>query len=471
MDYDISHYTKEDLETMLHLPTNYDISIIDVKCNIMKNKIQGNTSIDETIKHNIISFLDEAKNSLEEGIEPYININQFVALSPEERQKFVSNISPEERQKLVSNLSPMERLTIASNLSPEERQKLASTFQQGSLNLNPTGNFQQAGLNPMELQKLAGNFQQERQKLVSNIQHGALNLHPLERKALASVIQPGTLNPIERKTVAAIVNIDTKFRNNYESTLSSDCSFDLPIRFPNVVTMELSTFEFPTLYYLTSLPGDNNYYFRLEINFVVKYVAIPSEIDNIIDVILYLNKQFKLIGRTDPKFAQLKFGLSVTNPATQSGVVTIENQSTPPIPFTLDFSALTQDNRPLSSNLGWLMGFRKAIYTNQTSYTSEWLANFLSDRYLFLVIDEYVNNKSDTFYSCYTSSLLNKNIIARISLRPNNTLAVVTEPRQYFGQVDLTKLKVQLLDEYGRPILYKNIDYSFCLKLNTVYNI
>ena len=64
MDYDISHYTKEDLESMLHLPTNYDTSIIEVRCSMMKNKIQSNSTIDETLKRNIISFLEEARNFL-----------------------------------------------------------------------------------------------------------------------------------------------------------------------------------------------------------------------------------------------------------------------------------------------------------------------------------------------------------------------------------------------------------------------
>jgi hypothetical protein len=148
-----------------------------------------------------------------------------------------------------------------------------------------------------------------------------------------------------------------------------------------------------------------------------------------------------------------------------------QNPDVVPNVFNIDFSPLTQDNRPLSSNLGWLLGFRNALYQNGTTYVSETLANFVCDKYLFLVVDEYVNNKSDIFYSCFTTSILNKNIIARIILHPNNTLEVVTEPRQYFGQIDITRMKVQLLDEYGNIIRYKNIDYSFCLKLNTIYNI
>jgi hypothetical protein len=384
-NYDISQYTRKDLETMLGLPPNYDTSIIEIKYNIMKNKIHAHTSIDETLKQNINSFLEKAKNVLEVGDRQFPSV--------------------------VSTTTPHSIL--------------------------------QRDVQPYT------------------------NTYP-------NLIQTGTLNPIERKTITRIVNIDTKFRVNYETTLSSDCTFDLPIRFSNVVTMELSSFEFPTLYYLTSISRDNYYYFTLEINHVIKYVCIPGDIRNFVDVIAFLNSYFQLIGQTEPDFSGIVFYFTITNPSTQSGSVVIENQSingNPPNPFIIDFSPITQDNRPLSSNLGWLLGFRNSIYQNGTAYNSEALANFVCDKYLFLVVDEYVNNKSDIFYSCFTNSILNKNIIGRIILHPNNTLEVVTEPRQYFGQIDITKLKVQLLDEYGRPICYKNIDYSFCLKLNTIYNI
>ena len=378
MDYDISHYTKEDLETMLHLPSNYDTSIIEVRCSMMKNKIQSNATIDDTLKRNIISFLEEARNFLEVGDRQFPNV--------------VSTITPH-------------------SIIQRDIQSYTNTYPNN--------------------------------------------------------IQTGTLNPIERRTLTRIINFDTKFRTNYDTTLSSDCTFDLPIRLSNVVTMELSSFEFPTLYYLTSLPGDNYYYFTLEINFVIKYVCIPNEIHNFVDVINYLNSYFQLIGQTETIFSGVVFSFTITNPSTQSGIVTIENTTA----FNIDFSPLSQDNRPLSSNLGWLFGFRKSLYQNETKYVSETLANFVCDKYLFLVVDEFVNNKSDIFYSCFTTSILNKNIIARIILHPNNTLEVVTEPRQYFGQIDITKMKIQLLDEYGNIICYKNIDYSFCLKLNTIYNI
>jgi hypothetical protein len=73
---------------------------------------------------------------------------------------------------------------------------------------------------------------------------------------------------------------------------------------------------------------------------------------------------------------------------------------------------------------------------------------------------------------------LNKNILARISLSSpaftvfsENNFNLVTYARQYFGPVTLQNMTIQLLDPYGRILDLNNIDYSFCLTLQTIYDI
>ena len=48
---------------------------------------------------------------------------------------------------------------------------------------------------------------------------------------------------------------------------------------------------------------------------------------------------------------------------------------------------------------------------------------------------------------------------------------LITSPRQYFGPVDIQKLQIQLLDEYGRILNLNNMDYSFCLTFQTIYEL
>jgi len=92
------------------------------------------------------------------------------------------------------------------------------------------------------------------------------------------------------------------------------------------------------------------------------------------------------------------------------------------------------------------------------------------------VVDDHNNNVNNGFYSAFNSSILNNNILARISTQPaafgstnQNNLSLITTPRQYFGPVDIQKLNIQLLDEYGRIIELNNMDYSFCLTFICAY--
>ena len=133
---------------------------------------------------------------------------------------------------------------------------------------------------------------------------------------------------------------------------------------------------------------------------------------------------------------------------------------------------------PLPLKLGWLMGFREGYYENALTYVSEGIINLLGPRYIYLVVDDFNNNVSDGFYGAFNSSILNKNILARISLQGSvfnflsqNNYNLITNPRQYFGPVDIQKLQIQLLDEYGIILDLNNMDYSFCLAFQTIYDL
>ena len=100
-------------------------------------------------------------------------------------------------------------------------------------------------------------------------------------------------------------------------------------------------------------------------------------------------------------------------------------------------------------------------------------------KYVYLVVEDYNNSVNNGFYSAFQSSILNKNILARISLQPvasferfaQTNLNIVTTPREYFGPVNMSNLNIQLLDEYGRIMDLNFMDFSFCLTLTIRYDI
>ena len=73
---------------------------------------------------------------------------------------------------------------------------------------------------------------------------------------------------------------------------------------------------------------------------------------------------------------------------------------------------------------------------------------------------------------------MNTDILARISVKgtrfnllTDNNFELVSEPRMYFGPVDIQRLRIRLLDEHGRVLQMNNSNYSFCLKLKMMYDL
>ena len=160
----------------------------------------------------------------------------------------------------------------------------------------------------------------------------------------------------------------------------------------------------------------------------------------------------------------------------------IVGSTTGTVIFSINFLTDAYGNKDNQTQLplkfGWLRGFRNGYYENNTTYVSEGIINLIGPKYIYMVVDDFNNNVVDGFYAAFTSSILNKNILARVSLQgtgfdvvSKDNFNLITTPRQYFGPVDIQKLQIQLLDEYGRILNLNNMDYSFCLTFQTLYDL
>ena len=70
---------------------------------------------------------------------------------------------------------------------------------------------------------------------------------------------PGELNGLKRITQHINLNLNTAFRMDYVSTLSTDYKYTLPTEIKNVVSMKLASVELPNTWYLISSYKHNNY--------------------------------------------------------------------------------------------------------------------------------------------------------------------------------------------------------------------
>ena len=83
----------------------------------------------------------------------------------------------------------------------------------------------------------------------------------------------------------------------------------------------------------------------------------------------------------------------------------------------------------------------------------------------------------NTFVSPMSDSIINKNILSRISMDKNqydfNTVLpaniangyLTTSVRNYQGKMDLQRLNIQLVNEYGQVMDLNGQDISLCLEI------
>ena len=414
-DLNVDNYTHDELAQMFELPENYDANTIEVHEAKLKDGILKNREIDEKTQLKTLDFLVKAK--------------QIILKDPTKSKK----------------------VTI--------QEKISDVFN--------------------------SNFKLQETKVVD------VNEHMIQERpnksyssSYPSEYFAGVINPIKKKTTRKNLNIDSRFRENYYGSPATNYNIVLPMNMNNVLSMQLTSVEIPTSYYCVSKQYGNNFFHINVDGYGSALVTIPSGnykyegIANIInEAISHLAAPF------DDVYFQINLSSLTNNGSGQMMVGWVVGSANIGTNIGLNFQAnINGDddrNTPLPMKLGWLIGFRNGIYENNENYVSEGVVDLYGPRYLYLVLDDHNNSVSNSFYSAFNSSILNKNILARItvqttapfSILAQNNLNLVSTSREYFGPVNIQHMNIQLLDEYGRVIDLNNMDFSFCLTLTTAYDI
>ena len=283
------------------------------------------------------------------------------------------------------------------------------------------------------------------------------------------------LNPIKQQVMTKCITFDTRFRENYYGTKSTDFKCNIPDRLTNVISMQLAAFEFPTSYFIINETLNNNFlnYQIIESGVIaeIKTITVPSGNYSHTELIAHINDAITNNGDN------IVFGVDITNLGSGTGKTIIRNQNTNIINLYFDRDRQgNNDETPLPLKFGWILGFRNNEYIGNKDYVSEGMYDDHGSRYIYLSVNDHNNNTFDTYTSVFNSSILNKNILARISLKTpafhilNETgMQLVTEPRKYLGPVNISTFNVQILDEFGRVLNINNMDYSFCLNFECIY--
>ena len=165
------------------------------------------------------------------------------------------------------------------------------------------------------------------------------------------------------------------------------------------------------------------------------------------------------------------------------------------ITFGVNSEGIPRYNEPLPLFLGWQLGYRVIQYYSgpgtingnnillPASIVSEGICYPKGPSYIFVAIDDYNNNVNNYYVSAYSDSINNRNILARINVssivqkngcyqtgEDDGFSTQINRSRQYFGPVNIEKLRITLYDEYGRQIVLNNMDWSCALMFECMYS-
>jgi hypothetical protein len=315
---------------------------------------------------------------------------------------------------------------------------------------------------------------EEKQKntLIVQDDHNIIKHNEAKKEEYYSVnVKSGLINPLTIKTLKKVLNIDTRFRDNYENSSSTDFVINLPTAFKKVLSLQVINYQLPyTIYSISKKTGSHSFYVDSSLIEIVDggydENSLVQEINNKLpsDISLVYNSLSAKFIFTSVNVFSLNFDY-------------IENE-------TMNYNIATNiDKNQLT--LGWIMGFRnnriikngKQItikYEGSNSYESEYCYDGgLSNKYYLLSVNDYQNNHNNAFVSAFKyQTLTDNNILCKMTNSKEDGIKTVLYPKRiYFGPTNINKLHIKIYDEYGRILDVNNGDLSIEIECEILYDL
>ena len=328
----------------------------------------------------------------------------------------------------------------------------------------------------------------------------------------------GNYKQTNKSILKKIYTIDSIFRQNYELTdnQSHNYTIQLPETISRAISMSISSVEIPLTYHNISSYYNNNvfsielldssnnligniqkielspglYESRIssyspnDVNRIICY-SIEKEVNDKIKELVFQDISNNLQFVIEPRSGFSCFKFDNSNNITNNILGTKKIK----INFNVNNTNTNPSNcysNELYQKLGWQLGFRSnalIIDANDLFAVSAGICHINYPRYIYIAIDDF-QSSSQNYFSIASDSIVAPNIITRI-----NILSLLEEKtafkqgayagdiyynqkhiREYFGPTSINKLKIQLLDEYGRHFSLNNMDWSFIITFDCLYN-
>jgi hypothetical protein len=272
------------------------------------------------------------------------------------------------------------------------------------------------------------------------------------------------MTQVAKESKIKYLNIDSRFRDEYGNQSLANCSVTLPERINDVHKIRAMNAEIPMSFYNISNFNGNAAFILTDntgnhmVTAADGYYSTASSL-------------FTALTPTSLSYSVVANRVVIRNTSTTDNIT---------VHFDVDDHGDT-DKYTFKNKLGWLLGFRKQSYTiskNNGTITAESMYDLHQPRYLYLVVDEYGGSgKQNSFVCPLPKSLINKQILARITLDYTNfpfgsvltantfNGYLLSDTRSYNGRKDLQKLNVELVNEYGDTVELNGLDFSVALEI------
>lgn len=467
IDLNIDNYNINDLLLFLNLKKNYTANDVDNKeKEYILNVVSNNTNtLDSQKKYDLIMFIKNAKAKLLENINSYSTTGSRPSLGA-------------------------PPASASSSYKPD----LIKYNSEPGVNPNNGVTNPNVGLESAYKSKSKKDASDDNQIQLGQIINPFGNIPSMQFSNNAIKMNGYNENKIIRNYL-----FNTKFRDDYQGSISTNSTYTLPQKMSNIISIDLSGIQYPNFAFsFSSAKKTNQIYIFEDDTENEAFVTIPSGNYNFLNFPAVLEKAIneQVVGSYTPggpnrftvSISEYTFFTTITNSTYTFTMVTnfqIYNDDPdyyecPDIYATRYFKSnpdIKNGIRPeqLFNSMGWQIGYRLNVYTGLKSYESEGHFDNTYSDYIYFAMNDFVNNQTSNTYGVLGGSILDNNILAVIPITTpyftstfDNNSNFIYKTRNYTGPVNITKINIQLLNEFGEQINLHNTDFTFCLQVTSI---
>ena len=444
MDLDINNYSNEELIGIVKLNLEFSKDELNKAITTYQNIIKENKDYSIDYKQQLHEFFNKTKRRLSVLTNTFHNSNNFYDYK---------NDKPNSNTNLNT---PFKSFSVSNNVDMLNDYDTNYTEKEHLLSKQDTG------------------------KIISPLTN--INNNPLQYQR----IPKDNINGYNQNKIVSSYVFNSQFRKNFLNTTPEDCEFQLPNSINNVISIALSGLQIKnTMFAFSSYKYTNQIYIEEDTSggTIGGIVSIPDgnyDENSFPGVLEYcINSQIISENESEHRFKVLidpnTLFLTISNDENNFTIKTIVDQN-----MNYRLNDLDAKNKISTSNIvntmGYQIGFRNIEYTNEKSYTTESNFNNQAYRYIYFSLDDFNNSNLDRTYGILPSeNILDDNILAIIPLSSEtfdknyiDSGNYINNKREYSIPINISKIRIKLLDYLGDLINNNYNDFTFTLEITRI---